>query len=29
MATQDLLDIYAHALGPVAHGLEHVYQANP
>ena len=29
MDTWDLSDIYAHALGPVALVLGHIYQANP
>jgi len=29
MARRDLPDIYAHALGPAALGLGHIYQANP
>ena len=29
MATRDLPDIYARALGPAALGLGHIYQANP
>ena len=29
MATWDLPDIYAHALGFAALGLGHIYQANP
>ena len=29
MGNRDLPDIYAHALGPAALGLEHIYQANP
>ena len=29
MGNRDLLDIYAHALGPVALRLGHIYQANP
>ena len=29
MGTWDLPDIYARALGPVALGLGHIYQANP
>ena len=29
MATRDSPDIYARALGPVALGLGHIYQANP
>ena len=29
MGNQDLPDIYAHALGPAALGLGHIYQANP
>ena len=29
MGNRDLPDIYAHALGPAALGLGHIYQANP
>ena len=29
MGNPDLPDIYAHALGPAALGLGHIYQANP
>ena len=29
MGNRDLPDVYAHALGPVALGLGHIYQANP
>jgi len=29
MATRDLADLYALALGPVALRLGHIYQANP
>ena len=29
MGNRDLPDMYAHALGPVALGLGHIYQANP
>ena len=29
MANRDLPDIYAHALGPAALRLGHIYQANP
>ena len=29
MGKRDLPDIYAHALGPAALGLGHIYQANP
>ena len=29
MGNRDFPDIYAHALGPVALGLGHIYQANP
>ena len=29
MGNQDLPDIYAHALGPAALELGHIYQANP
>ena len=29
MGNRDLPDIYAHALGPTALGLGHIYQANP
>ena len=29
IGTWDLLDIYSCALGPVALGLGHIYQANP
>ena len=29
MGNRDLPDIYAHALGPAALGLGHMYQANP
>ena len=29
MGNQDLPDIYAHALGPAALRLGHIYQANP
>ena len=29
VGTRDFPDIYAHALGPAALGLGHIYQANP
>ena len=29
VGTRDFPDIHAHALGPAALGLEHIYQANP
>ena len=29
MGNRDLPDVYAHALGPAALGLGHIYQANP